>query len=1069
MLKGHTLIELTDAATGAVERIEDTNMLTNALDYLLNDNLCGHHNFPSDHPELCFPIVRQLLGGILLFPENINEDAELIIPPTAPVGYGGDSTDAKDDARMGTYNLIESGEVTGGYKHVWDFSTSQANGNISCVCLTHRLAGNGWLNNLHQVYYCEGYQSAGYSPSEDDRNNANDKTTRLFGCSQVVDFDGHRPITVGYDGASIRVIKWDVITTGAGVNSECNSAPPYTKYEELASFTPETVIDSQGTHAFTNNFFFQKMSDGKYHGYCHVTNNSGDAVIYTMTIDPADWSMVEGSFTLSGRHILNLAARGGSLPNADLSGSSYYFYNAFYSAIRGSYLYCMSADYSTIYKVNLFDTKRVTEIDVPFRIQGTFIMRYNPVSGFIDIFGSGVQSDGKYRYGVILRDDTIDVGERDTEYRTDSSYFFANTYGYPTFSENLVGIASHKRFSNGVVDYSEKYAYLGYLASINNISTFTKTPAQTMKITYTITETEDVTLASIILSQNPTKTTYVAGETLDLSGMQVTAIYSDGVRKDVTDKVKSDPAEGTELTDIDLDEITISYEEDGITRYAVIPVTVYQLLSIAVVKQPTKLAYYSGDQLNLSGVQIMAYFSDGTEEDVTADCTYTPEDGSELVAATRFVSVTYSRGKVEKIETIPITVTQVVLEKIDVTEMPKQAYKPGEKLDLSGMKVLASYNSGKTKDVTSNVTTVPVNGTQLDDEGEQFVVVTYSENGTIKSTNFPIYVAEEVKLQKITIDEEPTTTTYKQGQTLDVSGIKVTAHYNDGQDKDVTQFCQYDPINGSKLENTGPQVIKVSYTEEGVTVSATFTVTVEEKPPFEIVTWADGTDEQIAAMVEAMNRGDLSVEDSGWNVGDKRTVRLSAMEATGVGEAHVEQDVVLVIGNKGGKQFENGQECHFVILQEDSLKEAGYMNPSSTNAGGWEQSKRRAWCNEVYPLALPETLRGIFKKFKNVSGTGGGSSSGTQETVDTFALAGEGEIFGTRSYAVQDEVSAETQFEWYKDSSHRIKKRDGSAYYWWERSPYSGTSSYFCYVHSYGSAYYDTASTTYGLAPFGCI
>lgn len=240
-----------------------------------------------------------------------------------------------------------------------------------------------------------------------------------------------------------------------------------------------------------------------------------------------------------------------------------------------------------------------------------------------------------------------------------------------------------------------------------------------------------------------------------------------------------------------------------------------------------------------------------------------------------------------------------------------------------------------------------------------------------------------------------------------------------------------------------------------------------DSPAVEIVPWATGTDEQIAAMVAALDAGTLSVEETGWQVGDERTVNLSAMAATGVGESHTEQDVVLVLGNAGGKYFEDGTECHFVVLQKDSLNEAGYMNSSNTNSGGWEGCARRAWCNDVYSAAIPAALLPIFKRFKNVSGVGGGASSGTQETVDLFALAGEGEIFGSRTYAFADEVSAETQFEWYKTSANRVKKRNGSASDWWERSASSGNSRYFCCVASNGGAGYISGSL--GLAPFGCI
>ena len=45
-----------------------------------------------------------------------------------------------------------------------------------------------------------------------------------------------------------------------------------------------------------------------------------------------------------------------------------------------------------------------------------------------------------------------------------------------------------------------------------------------------------------------------------------------------------------------------------------------------------------------------------------------------------------------------------------------------------------------------------------------------------------------------------------------------------------------------------------------------------------------------------------------------------------------------------------------------------------------------------------------------------------------------------------------------------MKKFNGSAYYWWERSPYGSNSAYFCYVYSNGYAASNDASNAYGVA-----
>ena len=235
-----------------------------------------------------------------------------------------------------------------------------------------------------------------------------------------------------------------------------------------------------------------------------------------------------------------------------------------------------------------------------------------------------------------------------------------------------------------------------------------------------------------------------------------------------------------------------------------------------------------------------------------------------------------------------------------------------------------------------------------------------------------------------------------------------------------------------------------------------------------IVSWADGTDEEIAAMVAAADAGQIDLSDY-WSEGDTRTVQLSAMSATGVGESHAEQTVQMVLTDPGHYTLASGQPCHFVVIQKDCLKETGYMNSSDDNSGGWNNCARRTWCNSVYRNAIPSTLRGIFKQFK--VRTANGSGSGVTESTDWFSLFSEKEVFGSTTYANATAEANNSQLNWFKTSSNRIKKNgmNGSASYWWERSPRSGTSGYFCMVDSYGSAYSYAASYSIGLAPFGCI
>lgn len=67
-----------------------------------------------------------------------------------------------------------------------------------------------------------------------------------------------------------------------------------------------------------------------------------------------------------------------------------------------------------------------------------------------------------------------------------------------------------------------------------------------------------------------------------------------------------------------------------------------------------------------------------------------------------------------------------------------------------------------------------------------------------------------------------------------------------------------------------------------------------EPEDLKIVTFADGTDAEIAKMIEAHYAGKINIGDY-WAVGDKRTIHHNAMAATSVSESHKANDYAYVI------------------------------------------------------------------------------------------------------------------------------------------------------------------------------
>lgn len=199
--------------------------------------------------------------------------------------------------------------------------------------------------------------------------------------------------------------------------------------------------------------------------------------------------------------------------------------------------------------------------------------------------------------------------------------------------------------------------------------------------------------------------------------------------------------------------------------------------------------------------------------------------------------------------------------------------------------------------------------------------------------------------------------------------------------------------------------------------------------------------------------GRLGMAQQFFKVGDSKTVNI--------GGTNYE---VQIIGFNHDDKVSGGKAAYSFQLV-DCLNQTQQMNTSNTNTGGWNGSAMRGRMS-TYKSQLPAALRNVIKTVKKKSGTGGGSSSGTQQTNDDLFLLSEIEIFGTTTYSVAGEG---TQYEWYKAGNSRIKKVNGSAYYWWERSPRSGDTSAFCYVYGSGNANSNSATLSYGVSFGFCV
>lgn len=160
MIKGRTTIQIIDEKSGETLReIHEENMITNAVDTILNPPDYIETGMDAENDRSYNPL-RDFLGnladtafrGVIVCRDKIPEDGNNMMLPwtNEEIGHAG-IANTNTDAFIGTYNENESGVIENGkgYRHVWDFASDKANGEIGCICLTTKDGGTCGMHNAY--------------------------------------------------------------------------------------------------------------------------------------------------------------------------------------------------------------------------------------------------------------------------------------------------------------------------------------------------------------------------------------------------------------------------------------------------------------------------------------------------------------------------------------------------------------------------------------------------------------------------------------------------------------------------------------------------------------------------------------------------------------------------------------------------------------------------------------------------------------------------------------------------------------------------------------------------------
>lgn len=464
-IKGKTVIELTDVNTGEVEIHEDANMVTNALPDFFSHNieamLFNMAGAPGDMNGVMIPICPNAIGGILLFADPIAEDANAYYAPSANpcTGYASNDVNATANIMRGSMNLTETVKLDDGYKFVWDFATSQANGTISCVALTHKMGGVGYMGDT--------YNNESKRWHMKDLGVANNAVIRTAFTNAVeVDFEGNSFITIGMNTKNeIIVQKIRVCYRSVGLSDTLLENEAVVLDEHILIPT-SFIMANPGNN--NGNYDFIDGQDGYWYGFWHDANSSGNAVIRWIKIKKSDCSFSEGTWTLDNVHLQQAGYRAGYNTNPSRNSQS---------VLLNGFLYMVSYDKQSVYKININNIADVTQINLGFTTN------YSTASAYYNHGQIYLAKIGDWIVGSDFR-----ISSDDKVYRCANTMPFSYTctplFQYGPF---LIGYGGN----SGSSSRKELFLLTPYLATINNLDTSViKTADKTMKITYTITEAE---------------------------------------------------------------------------------------------------------------------------------------------------------------------------------------------------------------------------------------------------------------------------------------------------------------------------------------------------------------------------------------------------------------------------------------------------------------------------------------------------------------------------------------------------------------------------------------------------
>ena len=403
---------------------------------------------------------------------------------------------------------------------------------------------------------------------------------------------------------------------------------------------------------------------------------------------------------------------------------------------------------------------------------------------------------------------------------------------YPTTPLNNLkaGLTVKAQYSNGSENTLSEHEYNldGTLTVGTSTITVSYTDSngvtKTTTFTVTVTAAPAKTLTGITLNTASVKKNYDQNEQLDLAGLEVTANYSDSSSETVTDYT-SNPADGATLSTSGQITVTVSYTEGTIIETASFIVNVntgtpglaYELITTGTNANTYRVRKGS---VNSGEVIIPATYN---------GLPVTEIDNDAFSGCTSITSIE-----------IPASVTSIGNSAFaggfwyeyraeDRMAISTVTFAAGSQLTTIGSSAFAGCSSLTSINIPASVTSIGQGAFNIWTSSQTIYVEGYAIQTTADAAwgsswrsgcGAVITYLGQVSMSKITITRQPDKTVYRTGDQLDITGLEVTAAYNNDTTEIVTITAA--DITGFNSAITGDKTLTVTY--QGKTT--TFIVTV---------------------------------------------------------------------------------------------------------------------------------------------------------------------------------------------------------------------------------------------------